>query len=103
MKDPSVRLRRQEICRRSGAEAKATGRPLTAEEEAAVARGIRELGPQAAGQHMLVVVHGVNVHVSPLPGAEIVSTLPRGLKVAMIEQRGQWTLVEIEDSTRRKQ
>jgi hypothetical protein len=52
---------------------------------------------------MLVVVHGVNVHVSPLPGAEIVSTLPRGLKVAMIEQRGQWTLVEIEDSTRRKQ
>jgi hypothetical protein len=68
---------------------------LTAGEEAAVARGIRELTPETAGQHMLVVVRGVNVHASPSAAAEVVATLPTGLKITMIERRGNWTLVEI--------
>jgi hypothetical protein len=72
--------------------------PLTAEEEAAVARGIRESAPQTvpqtAGQHMLVVVHGVDAHVSPAGRSTVVATLRRGLKVNMIERRGKWTLVE---------
>jgi len=82
---------------RAAEEKGVTSRALTREEEAAVPRGIRELAPRAAGKHMLVVVHGVKVHASPSPAATVVSTLPRDLKVAMIERRGKWTLVEIKD------
>jgi hypothetical protein len=50
--------------------------------------------PQTAGQHMLVVVHGVDAHVNPAGSSTVVATLRRGLKVNMIERRGKWTLVE---------
>jgi hypothetical protein len=55
--------------------------------------------PQRAGQRMAVVIHAGNVRAGPSTGAAIVSTLQRGLKVATVEQRGNWTLVRIEDET----
>jgi hypothetical protein len=48
----------------------------------------------AAKQNMAVVNHAANVRAGPSSTAEIVSTLQRGLKVASLEQRGNWTLVE---------
>jgi uncharacterized protein YgiM (DUF1202 family) len=43
---------------------------------------------------MAVVNHAANVRAGPSSTAEIVSTLQRGGKVASLEQRGNWTLVE---------
>jgi len=51
-------------------------------------------------QDMAVVVREVNVRASPSNTATVVSTLQRGLKVARIEQRGSWALVQIEGADR---
>jgi hypothetical protein len=54
---------------------------------------------RAGQQQMAVVIHSGNVRAGPSTGAAIVSTLQRGLKVATVEQRGNWTLIRIEDET----
>jgi Bacterial SH3 domain len=53
-------------------------------------------------QATAVVVRDVNVRASPSTTAPIVSTLPHGVEVAMIEQRGNWTLVLTEGSSPRR-
>ena len=49
---------------------------------------------------MAVVVRDVNVRASPSNAAAVVSTLARGAKVATIERRGNWTLVQIGGDSR---
>ena len=51
--------------------------------------------PHGAEQHRAVVVHEANVRAGPSIAAAIVSTLQRGLEVAMIEQRGKWMFVQV--------
>jgi hypothetical protein len=53
----------------------------------------------AAPQPSSVVLHNANLRSGPLAAASIVSTLHRGLKVAAIEQRGNWTLVRIDSES----
>jgi hypothetical protein len=52
--------------------------------------------PDAAARRSAVVLHDVNVRADPSAAARVVSTLRRGLKVLVIEQRGNWTSVQIE-------
>ncbi len=59
-----------------------------------------ETSPSVAVQHFAVVVRDVNVRASPSTTATVISMLPRGLKVATIEQRENWTLVQIEGDSR---
>jgi hypothetical protein len=55
--------------------------------------------PKANGSKaMAVVVRDVNVRANPSASATVLSKLPRGLKVAIIEQRGSWTMVQVENS-----
>jgi hypothetical protein len=55
--------------------------------------------PKANGSKAVaVVVRDVNVRANPSASASVVSKLPRGLKVAIIEQRGSWTMVQLEKS-----
>jgi len=51
--------------------------------------------PAVPAPHMAVVARDVNVRANPSTEAELVSTLRRGLKVVMLETRGNWTLVRI--------
>jgi hypothetical protein len=44
-------------------------------------------------QQVAVVVRDVNVRANPSNTAPVVATLPHGLKVATMERRGNWTLV----------
>jgi len=53
-----------------------------------------------AAQSMAIAVRDVNVRASPSNAAAVVSTLARGAKVATIERRGNWTLVQIEGDSR---
>ncbi len=55
---------------------------------------------QSVAQSMAIVVRDVNVRASPSNAAAVVSTLSRGVKVATIERRGNWTLVQIEGDSR---
>ncbi|HEV2561283.1 MAG TPA: SH3 domain-containing protein [Rhizomicrobium sp.] len=51
--------------------------------------------PRVVEQHMAVIVHNGNVRAEPSKEAAIVSTLQRGLKIAIVEQRGNWTSVQV--------
>jgi hypothetical protein len=51
-----------------------------------------------SSKDIAVVARDVNVRANPSTSASVVSKLPRGLKVAIIEQRGSWTMVQIENS-----
>ena len=50
-----------------------------------------------AAQRFAIVVRDVNLRTSPSNTAAIVRTLPHGSKVATIEKRGNWMLVQSED------
>jgi hypothetical protein len=76
------------------AEAKTNARLSLAADEAAAPGPRPDPASQTEGQHVLVVVHGVNLHATAARGSKIVATLPKGLRVTVIEQRGPWTLVE---------
>jgi hypothetical protein len=52
--------------------------------------------PHTADQRMALLVHGANVRAGPSGTSEVVSALQAGVKVAMVEQRGNWTLVQID-------
>ena len=52
--------------------------------------------PQIGVRSMAVVIGVANVRAEPSAKAAIISTLQRGLKVAAVEQRGNWTLVHID-------
>jgi len=52
--------------------------------------------PHVAEQHMALIVHNGNLRAGPSTGAAIVSTLQRGLKIAIVEQRGNWTRVQMD-------
>jgi hypothetical protein len=54
------------------------------------------VAPPTPAQHMLVTVRNVNLRASPSTDAQVISTLPRGQKVAMIEQQGDWTHIQVE-------
>ena len=54
--------------------------------------------PNPTAQGSASVVNDVNLRAEPSTTAEIITTLPRGLKVTMIEQRGDWMLVQVEGS-----
>jgi len=49
--------------------------------------------------NMVVVNHAANVRADASAAAAIISNLPRGVKVAVLEKRGSWTLVRIEDAS----
>jgi hypothetical protein len=53
-----------------------------------------------SSQDLAVALRDVNVRAAPSTEAKILSTLPRGVKVATIEQRGSWSLIEIEGAGR---
>ena len=48
---------------------------------------------QDGGQVTAVVKNAVNARTEPSPSAAVVWTLQRGVKVTIVEQRGNWTLV----------
>jgi SH3 domain-containing protein len=52
--------------------------------------------PSVPVKSMAVVARDVNVRAGPSPTAKILSTLPRGLRVATLERRGDWMSVQIE-------
>jgi hypothetical protein len=52
--------------------------------------------PDVYEQHLAVVVRDVNVRANPSTTGAVISTLVRGTKVTTLEQRGNWTLVQIE-------
>jgi hypothetical protein len=54
----------------------------------------------STSQDFAVALSGVNVRSGPSTVAKVISTLPRGVKVATIEERGSWTLVQFEDAGR---
>jgi uncharacterized protein YgiM (DUF1202 family) len=52
--------------------------------------------PHIADQRMAVLIHGANVRAGPSGNAEVISALQAGAKVATVEQRGNWTLVQMD-------
>jgi hypothetical protein len=48
----------------------------------------------AAPRKMAIVNHAANLRATPGAKGEVVLTLPRGVSVRIIEERGNWTLVE---------
>jgi exonuclease SbcC len=52
--------------------------------------------PHIADQRMAVLIHGANVRAGPSGTAEVISALQAGAKVATVEQRGNWALVQID-------
>jgi hypothetical protein len=59
--------------------------------------------PNIAAQQMAVVARDVNLRANPSTAAEVITTLPRGRKIATIEQRGNWTLVQIDGKNDERQ
>ncbi len=59
--------------------------------------------PNVTVQRLAAVVSDVNLRAGPSTTAKVITTLPRGLKVATIERRGDWTLVQIEGNSRNTQ
>jgi hypothetical protein len=55
--------------------------------------------PNPIAQGSASVVSDVNLRVEPSTTAEIITTLPRGLKVTTIERRGDWMLVQVEGNS----
>jgi hypothetical protein len=53
-----------------------------------------------SSQDLAVALRDVNVRAAPSTEAKIVSMLPRGVKVATIEERGSWHLIRIEGAGR---
>jgi hypothetical protein len=51
---------------------------------------------EVAARRSVVVFRDVNVRAGPSATAKVVSTLPRGSRVTLIERRGSWALVQIE-------
>ena len=47
-------------------------------------------------QGFAAVASDVNLRAAPSTTARVIATLPRGLKVATIERRGEWTFVQVE-------
>jgi hypothetical protein len=68
-----------------------SGTPATA----AIAPAQEEIG----GQVTAVVKSAVNARTEPSASASIVSTLERGLKVTIVEERGNWTLVRADNKS----
>jgi SH3 domain-containing protein len=54
---------------------------------------------RGSSQDLAVALRDVNVRAAPSTEAKILSTLSRGVKVAMIEERGSWHLVRIEGNS----
>jgi len=69
---------------------------------AAIERG-RGPSPGVAAQEFAAVVSDVNLRAGASTTAKVIGTLSRGLKVATIERRGDWTLVQIEGDSRDSQ
>jgi hypothetical protein len=49
--------------------------------------------------NVAVVNHAANVRGDASATAAVISNLPRGAKVVVVEKRGSWTLVRVEDSS----
>ena len=64
--------------------------------ESAVVPAAEEPEPEL---NMVVVNRSANVRADASGTAAVISTLQRGLKVAVLEKRGSWTLVRIEDAS----
>ena len=56
--------------------------------------------PRGSSQELAVALRDVNIRAAPSTEAKVLSTLSRGVKVAMIEERGSWQLVRIEGNSR---
>jgi hypothetical protein len=54
------------------------------------------LSSNVVAQGSAVVVRDVNLRSGPSTAAEIIATLPRGLKLTTLARREEWTLVQIE-------
>jgi hypothetical protein len=52
--------------------------------------------PAGPTQDLAVSLRDVNVRAAPSTDAKVLSTLPRGMKVAMIGQRGSWNLIALQ-------
>ena len=51
--------------------------------------------PSVADQRMAVIVRGVNLRAGPSTHDKVVTTLKRGVTVAIVEERGKWTRVRL--------
>jgi len=51
--------------------------------------------PAIVEQPLAVVIHAANVRAGPSGAADVIATLQLGVKVAIVEQRGNWTLIQI--------
>jgi hypothetical protein len=49
---------------------------------------------KAVAPQMAVIARSVNLRANPATWGQIISTLPQGLRVAMIEKRGNWSLIK---------
>jgi len=56
----------------------------------------------AAEQPTAVVIHAANVRTGPSGGSDVIATLQLGVKVAIIEQRGSWTLIQTSSESNAK-
>ena len=56
----------------------------------------KPVSPQVAEQSLAVVTHAANIRAEPSTEGAIITTLQRGVNVAVIEHRGNWTLVRID-------
>ena len=52
--------------------------------------------PDTAAKRMAIVIRDVNLRAGPSTAEATISTLAQGLSVAVLEQRGNWTLIQIE-------
>ena len=52
--------------------------------------------PHIAAQPMAVIARNGNVRSGPSKGAAVVATLQRGVKVAILEQQGNWTHIRVD-------
>ena len=66
------------------------GKAAHAQEETAVPASAPAAAPAPVSA---VLIRAANVHVAPVLSAEVISTLQKGTKVELLDQRGIWTHV----------
>jgi hypothetical protein len=60
----------------------------------------KSVAPPPPAPRMALVVRDVNLRDNPSNESTVISTLARGVKVATIEKRGNWTLVQVDANSK---
>jgi hypothetical protein len=71
------------------------GKPAPDPLKTSAALAKQPVPPKPAGPRTMTVVHAANVHTDPSGVADVIATMQVGEKVTPLEQRGNWTRIQV--------